>query len=159
MARFLADRAKVSQTYCESEVDSSEDSDEEQSDEIPYLNSSKNGRQKFFSSESDHSAEVDISKKTKRSRKQSTKRPRRKSRSRSPSENALILSELKKTNEFMSNISKKMKRHESRLSAIENKLSDTISSCSSSTATPKRSSMKKDVPVEVRVSEQYSVNP
>ena len=51
----------------------------------------------------------------------------------------------------MTNLSKKMKRHESRLTAIENKLADTVSSSSSST-TPRRA-LKKDVPVEVRVSE------
>lgn len=83
--------------------------------------------------------------------KRSHKKRRKSDRSRSPSENTLILLELKKTNDIMTNLSKKMKRHESRLTAIENKLADTVSSSSSST-TPRRA-LKKDVPVEVRVSE------
>ena len=54
--------------------------------------------------------------------------------------------ELKKTNELMANLTKKMKRHESRL---KNKLSETTSVSSSSNSTPKRTSTRKDVPCEV----------
>ena len=58
---------------------------------------------------------------------------------------------MKKTNGLIASLARKMKRHENRLQAIENKISDSALS-SSSSATPKRSSDKKDVPCEVRVS-------
>lgn len=154
MARFLDDYAKVTKKYDDGEVSLTDDSGEE-SDEIPYQRTS---RRLSSSGESDVDDQIVRSRsKSERRRKHVTKRHKRKSRSRSPSEN-LILSELKKTNEIMANLSKKMKRHESRLSAIENKLSEAASSSSSSAVTPKRSSVKKDVPVEVRVSAVCQTN-
>lgn len=88
----------------------------------------------------------------KRLAKHYTSHKSKKRRSKSPGEQS-VLSELKKTNELMSSLAKKMKRHESRLKAIENKLSESnVSSSSSSNTTPKRSSATKNVPCEVRVS-------
>lgn len=75
---------------------------------------------------------------------------RKRKRDKSPC-TGLILSELKKTNQFMESLSKKMKRHQARLEAIESKLQESTMSSSSSNATPKRS-VRKQVPCEVRVS-------
>ena len=46
-----------------------------------------------------------------------------------------LLRELQKTNEIMTTLVKKMKRHDSRLQAIENQLSYSGSSASGSSAT------------------------
>ena len=63
---------------------------------------------------------------------------------------AKLLLEMKKTNELISNMAKKMKRQVSRLKVIETQLA-TSSSARSEKTTP-RSSRQKNVPTEVRVS-------
>ena len=90
-------------------------------------------------SESDHESRLKRKKKRfdkeNRRGKGSTKEPnRKKKRPQSPCDES-ILFELKKTNELVANLTKKMKKHESRLKAIENKLSETTSVSSSSNST------------------------
>lgn len=153
MAFFIDLQAKDGNIGALSEDGSS--SEGELSDEIPLM-SVKHPRRRgrLLSSESDEGDQVHNTPKTKKGRldKENRKPQSKRGRSRSPSsESAQILSELKKTNKIMMHLTKKMKKHESRLTVIENKLSESASSSSSLSATPKRSS-KKEVPVEVRVS-------
>ena len=64
-----------------------------------------------------------------------------------------LLLEIKRTNNLISSLTKKMKTHHSRLCSIESQLSVMSSSSSLETdSTPKRSTAKKNVPTEVRVS-------
>ena len=152
MARFLDFQAKDDRVDALSVEGSS--SEGEMSDEIPDERHSNPRRRRLLSSESDENDGVQSKSKTMNKRldkeNRKAKHQSERSTSRSPSsESAQILSELKKTNKIMTHLTKKMKKHESRLTAIENKFSESASS--SSFATPKRS-LKKEVPVEVRVS-------
>ena len=161
MSRFIDDQANEEDVRTSGEELFSS-SEGELSDVIPFHGEVRKPR---IESDESNSSEIEgddqesrLKKKKKRYDKEnqrgksSTKvwKSKRK-RSQSPCEES-ILSELKKTNELMASLTKKMKRHESRLKAIENKLSETTSVSSSSNSTPKRTSTRKDVPCEVRVS-------
>ena len=132
-------------------------SDGELSEEIPYQGSETRVQRMISSSSSSSSAseehesndEIQGSRNRRLTNSKRSKRKRR--RSTSDQENSLLL-EIQKTNKMIASLSKKMKSHGSRLQAIENQLSQTSSVSSGSPVTPKRTTTKRDVPCEVRVS-------
>lgn len=141
MACFIDDEA-------EDDLGRKKDSEDELSDVIPFQGQVKRLRSRL---ESSSGSDTDISSNDKENEPRQVKRKKRK-RLESSREDPLF-SELKKATELMSSLAKKMKKHESRLKAIENKLDSATSSVSSSGSTPKRSSVTKEVPCEVRVSD------
>ena len=159
MACYIVDQAKEvhEDTHSASASESEESeghSEDELSDVIPFQDKRK-ATALDYSSESD-SGQSRRDNKENRGHSSSTtsakvarKKKRKRARAQSPCDRD-ILSELKKINQLMQNLSKKMKRHDTRLQAIENKLQESTMS-SNSSVTPKRP-VKKEVPCEVRVS-------
>lgn len=152
MAFYIDDEAKENNVYAGSEEEMSDVTSHQGREvvSIPRKLLGK-GSRRFVQTSSSSESDEDEDSSSSRSRFVhigGKRKPRRYIKSH---RETYLFSELKKANELMTSIAKKMRRQESRLQAIENKL-DSASSSSSCNVTPKRSSVTREVPCEVRVS-------
>ena len=124
-------------------------SDGEMSDIVPFQGRTSTTNKVPIISES--SSESDDPGRERTDHQQGKKRRRQSKSKYTGNENAFLV-EMKKNNDILTSLVKKMKRHDKRLESIENQLEKCTQSSSSSPATPRRPSLRKDVPCEVRVS-------
>ena len=159
MSRFIDREARETGALSTSDSDSlssdegSDHSDNQLSDVIPLQNlTNRNKRKKRKASvlQDSSDSEVDHEKENAALQKPKHKKPRKQQRTESlPSRSGHDAVE--ETNRLVKKLFSKIKHQESRLKTIEEKLKEATSSSSSIFPSPKRA-VKREVPVEVRVS-------